>query len=145
MTFIAISTNNISNVKTSYVSSVTEQIPTNTYTSVTGSEITYLGPTAAGNKGDAVRGFRVNPGSTGDIKVTIDRSEGVNTIQIFQEDAFSTGSAPTGYFKFFDIAKAGKGKGAVGVTVTNATKNYIVLLELDGYSEVSYNGSVVVP
>ena len=41
MTFIAISTNNISNVKTSYVSSVTEQIPTNTYTSVTGSEITY--------------------------------------------------------------------------------------------------------
>ena len=47
--------------------------------------------------------------------------------------------------KFFDIAKAGKGKGAVGVTVTNAAKNYVVLLELDGYSEVSYNGSVVVP
>ena len=44
-----------------------------------------------------------------------------------------------------DIAKAGKGKGAVGVTVTNAAKNYVVLLELDGYSEVSYNGSVVVP
>ena len=110
-----------------------------------GSEITYLGPTTAGNKGDNVRGFRVNPGSTGDIKVTLDRSEGVNTIQIFQEDAFSTGSAPTGYQKFFDIAKAGKGKGAVGVTVTNAAKNYVVLLELDGYSEVSYNGSVVVP
>ena len=110
-----------------------------------GSEVTYLGPTAAGNKGEAVRGFRVNPGSTGDIKVTIDRSEGVNTIQIFQEDAFATGVAPTGYHKFFDIAKAGKGKGAVGVTVTNAAKNYVVLLELDGYSEVSYNGSVVVP
>ena len=110
-----------------------------------GSEVTYLGPTAAGNKGDAVRGFRVNPGSTGDIKVTIDRSEGVNTIQIYQEDAFATGSSPTGYHKFFDIAKAGKGKGAVGVTVTNAAKNYVVLLELDGYSEVSYNGSVVVP
>ena len=110
-----------------------------------GSEVTYLGPTAAGNKGDAVRGFRVNPSSTGDIKVTIDRSEGVNTIQIFQEDAFSTGDAPTGYKKFFDISKAGKGKGAVGVTVTNAAKNYVVLLELDGYSEVSYNGSVVVP
>ena len=70
---------------------------------------TYLGPTAAGNKGDAVRGFRVNPGGTGDIKVTLDRSEGVNTIQIFQEDAFGTGSAPTGYQKFFNIAKAGKG------------------------------------
>ena len=110
-----------------------------------GSEITYLGPTTAGNKGDAVRGFRVNPGGTGDIKVTLDRSEGVNTIQIFQEDAFATGSAPTGYKKFFDIAKAGKGKGAVGVTVTNAAKDYVVLLELDGYSEVSYNGSVVVP
>ena len=110
-----------------------------------GSDVTYLGPTAAGNKGDAVRGFRVNPASTGDIKVTIDRSEGVNTIQIFQEDAFATGDAPNGYQKFFNIAKAGKGKGAVGVTVTNAAKNYVVLLELDGYSEVSYNGSVVVP
>ena len=88
-----------------------------------GSEITYLGPTAAGNKGDAVRGFRVNPGGTGDIKVTLDRTEGVNTIQIFQEDAF----------------------GAVGITVTNDAKNYVVLLNLDGYSEVSYNGSVVVP
>ena len=39
-----------------------------------GSEITYLGPTTAGNKGDAVRGFRVNPGGTGDIKVTLDRT-----------------------------------------------------------------------
>lgn len=110
-----------------------------------GSEITYLGPTAAGNKGDAIRGFRVNPSGTGDIKVTLDRSEGVNTIQIFQEDAFSAGDAPSGFQKFFDISKAGKGKGAVGVTVTNAAKNYVVLLQLDGYSEVSYNGSVVVP
>ena len=41
--------------------------------------------------------------------------------------------------------RQGKGKGAVGVTVTNDAKNYVVLLELDGYSEVSYNGSVVVP
>tara|TARA_B100000963_G_scaffold51717_1_gene39889 strand:- start:2011 stop:2394 length:384 start_codon:yes stop_codon:yes gene_type:complete len=110
-----------------------------------GSEITYLGPTTAGNKGDATRGFRVNPSGTGDIKVTLDRSEGVNTIQIFQEDAFSSGDAPSGFQKFFDISKAGKGKGAVGVTVTNAAKNYVVLLQLDGYSEVSYNGSVVVP
>ena len=116
-----------------------------TFSVDSGSEITYLGPTAAGNKGDAVRGFRVNPGGTGDIKVTLDRTEGVNTIQIFQEDAFGTGNAPTGYKKFFDIAKAGKGKGAVGVTVTNAAKNYVVLLNLDCYSEVSYNGSVVVP
>ena len=69
-----------------------------------GSEITYLGPTAAGNKGDAIRGFRVNPSGTGDIKVTLDRSEGVNTIQIFQEDAFSAGDAPSGFQKFFDLA-----------------------------------------
>tara|TARA_R100001509_G_scaffold36218_1_gene19329 strand:+ start:243 stop:626 length:384 start_codon:yes stop_codon:yes gene_type:complete len=110
-----------------------------------GSEITYLGPTAAGNKGDAVRGFRVNPSSTGDIKITLDRAEGINTMQIFQEDSFSSGSSPAGYQKFFDIAKAGKSKGAVGISVTNAAKDYVVLLELDGYSEVSYNGSVVVP
>jgi len=29
--------------------------------------------------------------------------------------------------------------------VTNAAKDYVVLLELDGYSEVKYTGSVVVP
>jgi hypothetical protein len=41
--------------------------------------------------------------------------------------------------------KNGSGKGAVAVTVTNAAKDYVVLLTLDGYSEVSYTGSVVVP
>ena len=41
--------------------------------------------------------------------------------------------------------RIGKGKGAVGVAVTNAAKDYVVLLTYDGYSEVSYNGSVVVP
>ena len=41
--------------------------------------------------------------------------------------------------------KAGRGKGAVGVTVTDAAKNYVVLIGLDGYSEVNYNGNVVVP
>jgi len=111
----------------------------------TGSEITYLGSTAANNPGEAVRGFRINPGGTGDIKVTLDRTSGVNSLEIFQEDAYSTGSAPTGYKKFFNIAQAGKGKGAVGVTVTNASKDYVVLLKLDGYSEVSYSGNVVVP
>ena len=50
-----------------------------------------------------------------------------------------------GFKKFFNIEKAGKQKGAVGVTVTNAAKNYVVLLTLDGYSEVSYNGTVVIP
>ena len=42
-------------------------------------------------------------------------------------------------------AKDGKGKGVVAVTVSNAGKDYVVLLRTDGYSEVSYNGSVVVP
>ena len=111
----------------------------------TGSEITYLGSTAANNTGESVRGFRVNPGGTGDIKVTLDRSSSINTMEIFQEDAYTAGSAPAGYSKFANIARDGKGKGVVGVTVTNAAKNYIVLLKLDGYSSVSYSGSVVVP
>lgn len=110
-----------------------------------GTEVTYEGPTSAGDKGLNIRGFKVNPGSTGDITVKIDRSSGVNTIEIFQEDAYTGGSAPSGYQKFFNIAKSGKGKGAVAVTVTDATKDYIVLLTLDGYSEVSYTGSVDVP
>ena len=110
-----------------------------------GSEITYLGATAAGNPGEAIRGFRINPGSTGDITVTLDKTNAVNTVEIFQEDEYGTGSAPTGYSKYANIAKDGKGKGVVGVTVTNAAKNYVVLLNLDGYSEVSYNGTVVVP
>jgi len=110
-----------------------------------GSEVTYLGATAAGNPGEALRGFRVNPGNTGDIVVTLDRSSGIDNIEIFQEDDFTAGNAPTGYTKFSNIVKSGKGKGAVGVTVSNAGKDYVVLLRTDGYSEVSYNGSVVVP
>jgi len=111
----------------------------------TGSEITYLGSTAANNPGEAIRGFRVNPGGTGDIKVTLDKTSGINTLEIFQEDDYSGGSAPNGYKKFANIGRDGKGKGVVGVTVTNAAKNYVVLLTLDGYSSVSYSGSVVVP
>ena len=111
-----------------------------------GSEITYLGNTSAGSTGGLnIRAFRINPGSTGDIKVTLDVTSGVNTMEIFQEDSYSAGSAPTGYKKFSNIAQNGKGKGVVGVTVTNAAKDYVVLLRLDGYSEASYTGSVVVP
>lgn len=111
-----------------------------------GSEITYLGNTSAGSTGGLnIRAFRINPGSTGDIKVTLDVTSGVDTMEIFQEDSYSAGSAPTGYSKFSNIAKAGKGKGVVAVTVTNAAKDYVVLLRLDGYSGVSYTGSVVVP
>lgn len=111
-----------------------------------GSDVTYLGNTAANSTGGTnIRGFRVNPSSTGDIIVKIDRSSGVDTIQIFQEDDFPSGVAPSGYKKFSNIARDGKGKGAVAVTVTNAAKDYVVLLTLDGYSEVSYNGSVEVP
>lgn len=108
-------------------------------------EITYLGPTTAGNPGDLTRAFRINPSSTGDITVRIDNSSALLSLQIFQEDSFSAGSAPTGYAKFYDVAKAGKGKGAVGVTVTNAAKDYVVLLRFDEYSSAGYSGSVVVP
>ena len=66
-------------------------------------------------------------------------------MEIFQEDAYTGSSAATGYTVFSNIAKNGKDKGAVGVAVTNAAKDYVVLLTLDGYSEVSYNGSVDVP
>lgn len=110
-----------------------------------GTEITYLGPTTAGNVGDITRGFKVNPSTTGDIIVKIDKSDNLVNMEIFQEDSYSAGSAPTGYFKYFDIAKAGKGKGAIAVTVTNAAKDYIVLLTFDSYSSVSYVGSVTVP
>ena len=110
-----------------------------------GSEITYLGPTLAGNVGDLVRGFRINPASTGDIIVKIDKSSALIDLEIFQEDAYNTGSAPTGYQKFFNIFKAGKGKGAVAVTVSDASKDYVVLLTFDDYSEAAYTGSVVVP
>lgn len=110
-----------------------------------GSEITYLGPTAAGNVGDLTRGFRINPGGTGDITVTINKSTALLDIEIFQEDAYNTGNAPTGYQKIFNIDKAGKGKGAVGVTVTNAAKDYVVLLTFDSYADADYVGTVVVP
>ena len=110
-----------------------------------GSEITYVGGSTTGDKSDDVRGFEVNPGGTGNIIVTLEKTSGIRTVQIFQKDAFGTGNAPAGYKKFFDIDKAGKGKGVVGVTVTNAAKDYVVLLTYDGYSEVSYNGTVDVP
>jgi len=110
-----------------------------------GSEITYLGPTTAGNVGDLTRGFRVNPGTTGDIIVVIDKSDGLIDMEIFQEDSFTAGSAPSGYFKYFNVAKAGKGKGAIGVTVTDDSKDYVVLLNFDTYSNASYTGSVTVP
>jgi len=112
----------------------------------TGSEITYLGNTAASNTGGVnIRGFRVDPASTGDIIVKIDRSSGIQKIEIFQEDAYTGSSAASGYKTIDNITKNGKSKGAVGITVTNATKNYVVLLTLDSYSEVQYGGSVVVP
>lgn len=113
-----------------------------------GPEITYKGdglPNAA-SADLSQRAFLVNPGSTGDIIVKVDSSVGVDTVQIFQEDDYTGGNAPTGYQKFFNIAKAGKSKGVVGVTVTDASKNYLVILTTpDAYSEISYNGSVVVP
>ena len=111
-----------------------------------GAEITYLGNTTGGSTGGlAFRAFRVNPSSTGDIIVKLVSTSGVTTMEIFQEDAYTAANAPSGYTKFSNIGKDGKGKGAVAVTVTNASKDYVVLLNLDGYSEVSYVGTVEVP
>lgn len=113
-----------------------------------GAEITYKGDGLPNDaSGDlSQRAFLVNPGGTGDLIVKVDSSTGVDTLQIFQEDDYTAGNAPTGYQKFFNIAKAGKSKGAVAVNVTDASKNYVVILTTpDAYSEISYNGSVVVP
>jgi len=111
-----------------------------------GSEVTYLGNTDAGSTGGLnIRGFRVNPTTTGDIIITMNKTSGVNTMEIFQEDNYTAASSPTGYTKFSNIVKSGSGKGAVAVTVTDATKDYVVLLTLDGYSEVEYSGTVEVP
>ena len=110
-----------------------------------GSEISYVGGSTTGDRSDDVRGFEVNPGGTGNIIVNLEKTSGIRDVQIFQKDAFDGSSSPAGYQRFFDIEKAGKGKGAVGIAVTNASKDYVVLLTYDGYSEVSYNGTVEVP
>ena len=126
---------------------LTFQSTDDTFTA-SGSEITYKGDGLPNNaSGDLCqRAFLVNPASTGNLIVKVDSSVGVDTIQIFQEDDFTAGNPPTGYQKFFNIAKAGKSKGVVAVNVTDATKNYVVILTTpDAYSEISYNGSVVVP
>lgn len=117
-----------------------------TFTVDSGSDITYLGNTAAGSTGGLeIRGFRINPSNTGDIIVNMVNTVGINTMEIFQEDDYTASNPPTGYLKVSNIVKNGKGKGVVGVTVTNAAKNYVVLLNLDGYSEVMYDAVVTVP
>lgn len=111
-----------------------------------GSEITYLGDTNhKSSTSFHYRAFRVNPASTGDLIVKLVKSNNVDSIEIFQEDDYTAGNAPTGYLKFFNVAKAGKEKGAVAVTVTNAAKNYVVLLELDATAETNYVCEVDIP
>ena len=110
-----------------------------------GSEITYVGSTDACDRSENIRGFRVNPSSTGDIIVKLDRSTGVKSMEIFQEDVYAGSSAPSGYTGFSNIEQNGKGKGAVAMTVSNAAKDYLVILKTDGYSEVTFGGTVDVP
>ena len=110
-----------------------------------GSEITYKGGSLTGNDSNDKRAFQVNPASTGSLIVDIDQSTGVSKLEIFQEDAYAGSARATGYQTITNIGKDGKGKGAVAVTVTNAAKNYIVMLTLSGYSEVEYSGSVTIP
>ena len=111
-----------------------------------GSEITYLGNTSfESSTSFNYRAFRVNPAGTGSLLVKLVKSSGVDSIEIFQEDSYTAGTAPSGYFRFFNVAKAGKEKGAVGVTVTDATKDYVVLLELATDSGTNYVCEVDVP
>ena len=94
-----------------------------------GAEITYKGSTDACDRSENIRGFQVNPGGTGDIIVKLDRSTGIKSIEIFQEDVYAGSSAPTGYTGFSNVEQNGKGKGAVAMTVTNAAKNYLVIIK----------------
>ena len=110
-----------------------------------GAEITYVGSTDACDRSENIRGFRVNPAGVGDIIINIDRSTGVKSVEIFQEDDYAGSSAPSGYTGFSNIEQSGKGKGACAMTVTNAAKDYLVILKTDGYSEVTFGGTVDVP
>ena len=54
----------------------------NTFTA-SGAELTYKGDALPGSTGDlSQRAFLVNPASTGDLIVTLERSVGINTIEI---------------------------------------------------------------
>lgn len=110
-----------------------------------GSDVTYQGAGPGIDLSANTRAFRVNPGSTGDITIDLVRSNGVSRLQIFQEDNFGAGSAPSGLAKDFNVSRAGKGKGKIGVTVTDATKDYLVYIYSDGYSSMSYDAIVEVP
>ena len=110
-----------------------------------GSEMTYKGSTDACDRSENIRGFQVNPSSTGDIIVNLNRSTGIKSMEIFQEDVYAGSSAPSGYTGFSNVEQSGKGKGAVAMTVTNAAKNYLVIFKTDGYSEVTFGGTVDVP
>ena len=111
----------------------------------TGSEITYKGPGTGIDRGLNIRSFEINPAATGNHIVNLKRSTGIVSMEIFQDDSYTAASAPTGYTKSFNVAQAGKGKGAIAVNVTDASKNYLVQLTLDGYSEVSYDILVEIP
>lgn len=110
-----------------------------------GSDVTFKGPGDGLDRSQNTRCFQVNPATTGDIKVTLTKASGVVKMEIFQEDDYSGSSAPSGFTRFSFIERDGKGKGAVAVTVTNASKNYVCMLTLDGYSEVAYSGTVETP
>lgn len=116
-----------------------------TFTVNSGAEVTYVGAGTDGDKATNIRCFEINPTTTGDIIVKLIKTSGIQKMQIFQKDAIGGSSAPTGYKTVTFIERDGKGKGAVAVTVTNASKDYVCMLTLDGYSEVSYSGTVDVP
>lgn len=110
-----------------------------------GSDVTYQGAGPGIDLSANTRAFRVNPANTGDITIDLIRSTGVSRMQIFQEDNYGAGNPPSGLLKDFNVSKAGKGKGKIGVTVTDATKDYLVYIYSDSYSSMSYDAIVEVP
>ena len=74
-----------------------------TFSVDSGSDVTYKGAGVGNDTGLSQRAFLVNPSTTGDITVSLDRSAGVISMEIFQDDDHSAGSAPTGYKKAFNV------------------------------------------
>jgi hypothetical protein len=125
-------------------------------TTITGKNpiIKYLGVLPQGTNsgvtnptGSNIRGFQITTtasAATNPVTFTVARSARLLTMNMYLSTSFNGASTYSGYFPFFDVSKAGKSKGAVGVTAAN-TSVYIVMLKFDDYADASYIGTVSAP
>jgi hypothetical protein len=125
-------------------------------TTITGKPpiIQYLGVLPQGTNngvsnptGSNVRGFQITTtgsAATNLVSFTVAKSNRLLTMNLFLSTNFNGASTYTGYQPFFDVVKAGRDKGAVGVTAANSSV-YIVMLKFDDYADASYIGTVSAP